>query len=469
MDETKVQAAASPALLREQRSTIDALLDAETEQLRLDRNDPASPYFSGDPRARVDRRRFLLGSIAAVGATSALPRSARGAVPLGAVEREVPPDASRVQGFGLDDESYGSRSQFETEVRTRFKTATPQSSWTFTPLQKSVGIITPSGLHFERSHAGTAVIDPSKHFLYVHGLVAAPKKFSMRDIRRFPSMSRIMFIECSGNGLTEWSKPTLRSVQGTHGLTSTSEWTGVPLSTILNEAGIRGNAKWLLAEGGDGAAMTRSIPIPKAMKDCFLAYGQNGEAIRPEQGYPLRLIVPGYEGNMHIKWLRRLEVSDVPFMTREETSKYTDLRPSGKAVQFSFDMEAKSVITFPSGEMVLEGPGFYEISGLAWSGRGAVKRVDVSIDGGKTWRPAALQGPALPICHTRFRLPWQWDGSTTVLQSRCVDDTGYVQPTLGQVIALRGLNGPLASIYHLNAIQSWQVASDGKVSNVHLY
>ena len=454
---------------RAQRSSMEALLEAEARELAHGRADPASPYFAGDPKARVGRRRFLVGSLAAAGVAGALVRPARAAAPLGAVEHDVPPDASKTQGYPLDDTSYGSRSQFETEVRTRFKTATQQSSWTFTPLQNGVGIITPSGLHFERSHAGTAVIDPSKHTLYVHGLVREPKQLSMRDIRRFPSISRLLFIECSGNGLTEWSKPTLRTVQGTHGLTSTSEWTGVPLSTILNEAGVRGNAKWLLAEGGDGAAMTRSIPMSKAMKDCFLAYGQNGEAIRPEQGYPLRLIVPGFEGNMNIKWLRRLEVSDAPFMTREETSKYTDLRPDGKAVQFSFEMEAKSVITYPSGEMTLDGPGFYEITGLAWSGRGTVRRVDVSIDGGRTWRQAALQSPVLPICHTRFRLPWQWDGKTAILQSRCMDDTGYVQPTLGQIIALRGLDGPLGSIYHLNAIQSWQVASDGKVSNVHEY
>ena len=454
---------------RARESTMEALREAEARQLAEDRDDPASPYFVGDARERIGRRRFLAGSIAAAGIAAALSRSASAAASLGAVEHEVPADASKVQGYPLDDTSYGSRSQFETEVRTRFKTATQQSSWTFTPLDKSCGIITPSGLHFERSHGGTAVIDPGKHFLYVHGLVREPKKFSMRDIRRFPSMSRIMFLECSGNGLTEWSKPTLRTVQGTHGLTSTSEWTGVALSTVLNEAGVRPNAKWLLAEGGDAAAMTRSIPMAKAMKDCFLAYGQNGEGIRPEQGYPLRLMIPGFEGNMNIKWLRRLEISDAPFMTREETSKYTDLRPSGKAVQFSFEMEAKSVITYPSGEMVLDGPGFYEITGLAWSGRGTIKRVEVSTDGGKTWRSAALQGPVLPICHTRFRIPWTWDGKEAVLQSRCVDDTGYVQPTLGQVIALRGLDGPLGSIYHLNAIQSWQVATDGKVSNVHYY
>ena len=419
-------------------------------------------------RVRNPRRRFLIsGTAAAVGIAGA----ARAAAPLGAVEHEVPADATKVPGYPLEETSYGSRSQFETEVRTRFKTATPLSSWTLTPLQDSIGIITPSGLHFERSHGGTAVIDPAKHMLYVHGMVKQPRKFTMADIRRFPSLSRTMFIECSGNGLTEWSKPTMKTVQGTHGLTSCSEWTGVPLATVLREAGLRTDAKWLLAEGGDAAVMTRSIPMAKALKDCLVAYGQNGEALRPEQGYPLRLIVPGYEGNTHIKWLRRIEVSDSPFMTREETSKYTDLMPNGKAVQFSLEMDAKSVITAPSGEMQLDGPGFHEITGLAWSGRGAIKRVEVSTDGGATWKAAALQGPILPICHTRFRLPWRWDGKAAILQSRCIDDTGYVQPTLGQLIAARGgvLNGPLGSVYHLNAIQSWQVASDGKVSNVHHY
>ena len=357
-------------------------------------------------------------------------------------------------------------------------------------MQKSTGIITPSGLHFERSHGGTAVIDPSKHFLYVHGLVREAKKFSIPDIRRFPSISRIMFIECSGNGLTEWSKPTLHTVQGTHGLTSTSEWTGVPLSIVLNECGVRSSARWLLAEGGDAAAMTRSIPMAKAMKDCFLAYGQNGEALRPEQGYPLRLMIPGFEGNMHIKWLRRLEVSDAPFMTREETSKYTDLLPSGKAVQFSFEMEAKSVITFPSGEMMLDGPGFYEITGLAWSGRGTIKRVDVSTDGGKTWHQASLQSPVLPICHTRFRFPWKWDGSEVILQSRSTDETGAVQvrpeqlgwsthPESPSQVSVWGadtsetcsellgdaLCSKIPTRAGMSIIQSWKINRDGTVEN----
>jgi len=443
----------------------EELLVAEARMLSESREDPRSPYFRG---GTLGRRRFMLSSIAA-GATVAASSRRATAAPPGSVQREVPTDPSKVLGAPLEDESYGLRSQFETEVRTRFKTSTPHSSWTFTPLEHGCGIITPSGLHFERSHAGTPTIDPRKHLLYVNGMVNQTKKYSIRELRRLPSISRIMLIECSGNGLTEWSKPTLKTVQGTHGLTSTSEWTGVPLSTILNDVGVRSAAKWVLAEGNDGAAMTRSIPIAKAMKDCMLAYGQNGEAIRPEQGYPLRLMVPGYEGNMHIKWLRRLELSDAPFMTREETSKYTDLLTSGKAVQFSFEMEAKSVITSPSGEMLLDGPGFYEITGIAWSGRGAIKQVDVTVDGGRNWKVALLQSPVLPICHTRFRLPWQWDGKEAILQSRCVDDTGYVQPTLGQLVAVRGLNGPLGSIYHLNAIQSWRLASDGRVSNVHYY
>jgi sulfane dehydrogenase subunit SoxC len=338
-----------------------------------------------------------------------------------------------------------------------------------TPLAQGMGIVTPSGLHFERSHAGTAIIDPQRHRLYVHGMVDEPRKYTMRDLKRFPSISRLMFLECSGNGLTEWSRPTMPSVQFTHGLTSTSEWTGVPLATILHEAGLRRGAKWLLAEGGDAAMMTRSIPLDKALRDCFLAYGQNGEALRPEQGYPLRLMVPGYEGNINVKWLRRIEVSDAPFMTREETSKYTDLFPDGKAVQFSLVMEAKSVITYPSGAMTLAEPGYHEITGLAWSGRGAIRRVDVSTDAGRTWRAARLQAPVLPICHTRFRFPWTWDGREAILQSRCVDETGYVQPTIGQLVAVRGLDGPNGSVYHLNGIQSWHVASDGKVTNVHAY
>jgi sulfane dehydrogenase subunit SoxC len=417
------------------------------------------------------RRQVLRGAVALAGAGSAalLGRAALAAAPPGAVEYDVPEDPTKVQGrLTGDDGGYGTRSQFETEVRWRFPTATQESSWTMTPLEHSRGIVTPSGLHFERHHGGIPTIDPAQHTLIVHGMVQRPKKFAMEDLQRFPSISRFHFIECSGNGLTEWREPTLKTVQGTHGLTSTSEWTGVPLSTILREVGITEGAAWILAEGADAAVMTRSVPLDKAWSDALLAYGQNGEAIRPEQGYPLRLILPGWEGNTHIKWLRRLEVSDQPFMTREETSKYTDLVNGGKARQFSFTMEAKSVITFPSGEMKLPGPGFYEVTGLAWSGRGRIERVEVSADGGASWALAALQEPILPLCHTRFRFPWRWDGAPAVLQSRCVDETGYLQPTLADLVAVRGLDGgKFGSIYHLNAVQSWGVASDGSVSNVH--
>ena len=450
--------------------SADALREAEEQFLATERHDPGSPYYLGDDPPQNDRvpsrRRFMLGAMAALGAAAAAPGIAY-AKSVGSIDRDVPDDPTKIQGVGVkdDDGGYGTRSQFETEVRDRYATKTTQSSWSFTPLQHSMGIITPSGLHYERHHGGTATIDPAEHELFVHGMVNQPKKFNMAALKRFPALSRLMFLECSGNGLTEWAEPKLKTVQGTHGLTSTSEWVGVPLSTVLNEVGVKPGAKWLLAEGADAAVMTRSIPLEKAMRDCLLAYGQNGEAIRPEQGYPLRLFVPGYEGNMSIKWLRRLEVADAPFMTREETSKYTDLLPDGTALQFSFLMDAKSVITYPSGEMLLRRPGFYEISGLAWSGRGKIVKVEVSTDGGRNWRDATLHGPVLPICHTRFTLPWEWDGKEALLQSRCTDETGYVQPTIGELVKERGVS----SVYHLNGIQSWKVAGGGEVSNVHHY
>jgi sulfane dehydrogenase subunit SoxC len=419
------------------------------------------------PLLPASRRRFLFaaGSAAGVaGSTAALAQKA----PPGAVYYDVPADSTKELGRAVTAEGgYGSRSQFESEVRMRFPTANEYTSWSFTPLDKMVGNLTASGLHFERHHGGTPTIDPANHSLYVHGTVGTAKKFSMADLKRFPAVTRKHFIECSGNGLTEWNKPTLKTVQGTHGLLSTSEWTGVQFATIAREVGLKEGSTWVLAEGADAAVMTRSIPMEKMLKDALLVYGQNGEAIRPEQGYPLRLLLPGFEGNTHIKWLRRLEVSDKPFMTREETSKYTDLLADGKARQFSMEMEAKSVITFPSGEMKLPGPGFYNISGLAWTGRGRVQSVDVSVDGGQTWRPAQLNVTPEPICTVRFSYPWVWDGKPALLQSRCTDETGYVQPTRKQLIAIRGSHGPFGSIYHLNAIQSWAIDETGSVSNVH--
>ncbi|WP_245964122.1 sulfite dehydrogenase [Roseovarius spongiae] len=442
-----------------ERRMAEALVEIERQALaEAEECDCKEGMFNG-----LTRRGLLMGGVA-IGGSALAGGRARAEAPPGAIEYDVQPDPTKEQGrLILDDGGYGSRSQFENEVRWRYPTASLDSSWSMTPLASGRGMITPSGLHFERHHAGIPTIDPQTHELILHGMVDQPLRFTMDDLKRLPSVSKIHFIECSGNGLTEWAKPTLKTVQGTHGLTSTSEWTGVRLSTVLEMAGVQDKAAWILAEGSDAAVMTRSVPIDKAMDDAILAYAQNGEALRPEQGYPLRLLLPGYEGNTHIKWLRRLEVSDKPFMTREETSKYTDLMPDGTARQFSLEMEAKSVITFPSGAMKLPRPGFYEVTGIAWSGRGKITKVEVSTDGGATWREAALDGPVLSICHTRFRLPWTWAGEEAVLQSRAIDETGYVQPTMEQLVAVRGLK----SVYHLNAIQSWHVAPDGEVTNVH--
>ncbi len=417
------------------------------------------------------RRRILFGAgsslIAAAGLLSpAAAQHGSGMAPASppAPVPGVPEDPTKVPGRPIEDASYGSRAPFETELRRRPMTPNEFTAWSMTPLEKSLGIITPSGLHFERFRNGVPAIAPERHLLYVHGLVDNPRRYSMVDLKRFPSVSRLHFIECNGNSASEWREATMKTVQFTHGLLSTSEWTGVPFSTIAREIGLQPGAAWVLAEGADGAVMTRSVPLDKMLTDAILAYGQNGEAIRPEQGYPLRLLLPGWEGNINVKWLRRLEISDKPFMTREEATGNADLMPNGKARRFTFELDAKSVITFPSGEMKLPGPGFYEITGLAWSGRGKVARVDISTDGGQTWSIAALQEPVLPMCTTRFRAPWFWDGTPGVLQSRCVDETGYVQPTRKRLAEIRGY----AYHYHNNGIQSWGVASDGTISNVYL-
>jgi sulfane dehydrogenase subunit SoxC len=298
----------------------------------------------------------------------------------------------------------------------------------------------------------------------VHGLVERPLLLGMQELLRFPAVSRSHFIECSGNSMAEFKAPGKGSVQDIHGLLSGAEWTGVRLADVLAEAGLLPAASWILAEGADAAAMTRSVPLAKALDDALLVYGQNGEMLRPEQGYPLRLLLPGFEGNMSIKWLRRLKVGDAPFQTREETAKYTDLMPDGTARQFTFQMGVKSVITSPSARQVLDGRGFREISGLAWSGHGRIARVEVSVDGGRRWHAATLDGPVQRRALTRFRFPWVWSGQEAILQSRAVDEAGNVQPTRAALLDRDGQN----SAYHYNAIQSWQVASNGEVSNVHV-
>ncbi|BFU92453.1 MAG: Sulfite dehydrogenase [Nitrospira sp.] len=399
----------------------------------------------------LNRRSLLAGTAGLVGAML------MGAVtpPAEAATENLPEDPTRVPG--TTPSAYGQRSSFEKAVRV------PRSWWSsLTPLQDSHGILTPSALHFERHHNGVPTIQPAQHRLLIHGIVEQPWTFTLDDLKRFPSISRLTFIECSGNSAPEWHKPAGQTAQQTHGLTSTSEWTGVALKTVLREVGVHPDASWMLAEGSDAAAMTRSLPLAPILEEAMLCYAQNGEPLRPEQGYPLRLLIPGWEGNTCIKWLRRLKLGRAPFMTREETSQYTDLMPDGTARQFTMVMDAKSVITSPSGGQRIQ-PGFQEIRGLAWSGRGRITLVEVSTDGGRSWQQTALQEPILPKCHTRFHFPWQWNGEDVILQSRCLDDTGYRQPDRATLVAVRGVN----SVYHYNAIQSWHIAADGKVSNVH--
>jgi sulfane dehydrogenase subunit SoxC len=372
-------------------------------------------------------------------------------------------DSMRSQGDAVDASPYGKPSPHERSVIRRLREPPPTSTAASSgsPLQDLHGIITPNGLHYIRDHAGTPDIDPATHQLMVHGLVERPLMFTMDDIMRFPSVSEIHFLECSGN-TPFWKTDRINrdwTAQNTHGLLSCCEWTGVRLSEILARTGVKPDAHWMLAEGADGAAMTRSVPIEKALGDALIAYAQNGERLRPEQGYPLRLLLPGFEGNMSIKWLRRLKLGPAPFETREETSKYTGLQPDGIARQFVFPMRVKSVITSPSGGQRVGQPGFTEIRGLAWSGEGRVRRVDVSTDGGASWQEARLQDPVLSKCLTRFRLPWQWNGSPAVLMSRAEDETGVVQPTRAALLAVRGPN----TDYHYNAIHAWQLDAQGSV------
>lgn len=333
-----------------------------------------------------------------------------------------------------------------------------------TPLQFLEGMITPNGLHFERSHNGIPDIDPEQHRLVIHGLVKRPLVFTMDDLARYPMTSRISFVECAGNSGALYAKQAANgTAQALHGLLSCAEWTGVSLGLLLDEAGVDPKATWLMAEGADAASMSRSVPLAKAMDDAMVCLYQNGERIRPSNGYPLRLLVPGYQGNMNVKWLRRIKLTAGPTMTRDETSKYSLLLNEGKAAQFKFQLDAKAIITRPSPGYQLKRQGFYEISGLAWSGNGKVARVDVSADGGKTWAQAALSEPVLSKALTRFRIPWHWTGQEAVLQARCTDDTGYTQPARDVLIAARGNR----AAYHNNAIASWSIAANGEVKHVY--
>jgi len=376
-------------------------------------------------------------------------------------------------GQGVASEGYGKPSKFEANVQRRQSpglTQTTQSSVSFAPLQSLFGIVTPSGLHFERHHQGWWDIDPSKHRLMVNGsddkLLKTPMVFTMDELMRLPSVSRFHFIECGANTGMEWGNVAVPTCQYSHGMISCSEFTGVPLKIVLDMCGVDyRRARYVLGEGADGSSMTRTIPMEMVENgEVLLAYGQNGEMLRPENGYPLRLLVPGVQGVSWVKYLRRIEVGDKPWATKDEAIHYIDLMPGGLHRQYTSLQECKSVVTTPSGGQVLLDKGFYNITGLAWSGRGKVKRVDVSVDGGRNWRSARLESPVLDKCLTRFNLDWVWDGKPALMQSRAMDDTGYVQPTFRQLRAVRGTR----SIYHNNAVQTWLVQESGEVKNVQL-
>ncbi len=417
-------------------------------------------------KGTLTRRNLLTGGAAAGGALVAGAVAARAAGPDPLIT-EVQ-DWNRYLGDGVDANPYGMPSQFESDVVRRdvaWLTADAKSSVNFTPLHELDGIITPNGLCFERHHGGIADINPADHRLMINGLVDTPLVFTMEDIMRFPRENKVYFLECAANSGMEWRGAQLNGCQFTHGMVHNVMYTGVPLKHILNEAGIKPAGKWILPEGADAAAMTRSIPIEKAMDDCMVAFKMNGEALRPEQGYPVRLVVPGWEGNMWIKWLRRIEIGDEPWHQREETSKYTDLLADGTARRFTWEMDVKSVITNPSPQApITHGRGATVLTGVAWSGYGKIARVDVSIDGGRNWQTARLDGPSFSKSMHRFYYDFDWDGSELFLQSRAIDEAGNVQPTKEALRAARGTN----SIYHNNSIQTWQIKPDGSAENVEI-
>ncbi len=427
--------------------------------------------------ARSGRRDFIRSAFAAAAASATAPMALAQANPIapGGGDPNILqlPEHTRGLGQGVATDGYGRPSKYESNLQRRQSpglTQTTQSSVSFAPMQSMFGIVTPSGLHFERHHQGWWDIDPSKHRLMVNGsgpgMVRTPQVFTVDEIMRLPAVSRFHFIECGANTGMEWGNVAVPTAQYSHGMLSCSEFTGVPLVTLLEIAGAdlkRG--RFVLAEGADGASMTRTIAVSQILSgEVLVAYGQNGEMLRPENGYPLRLVVPGVQGVSWVKYLRRIELGDQPYATKDEAVHYIDLMPDGRHRQYTSIQECKSVVTTPSGGQVLLDQGFYNITGLAWSGRGKVRRVDVSVDGGRNWRTARLETPVLSKCLTRFNIDWVWDGKPAIVQSRATDSTGYVQPTYTQLRAVRGQR----SIYHNNAIQSWLVQPNGEVKNVQV-
>ena len=413
---------------------------------------------------KPSRRAFLSGAAATGAALAASRAAAQSPDPL---ITEVQDWAS---GFGdpVDATPYGMPIEFESHVVRRnveWLTESPVSSINFTPIHALEGTITPQGCAFERHHSGAIELAKSDYRLMVNGLVDRPLVFTFEDLLRFPRHITTAFCECAANGGMEWGGAQLEGCQFTQGMIHNMEYTGVWLRDILAEAGVQTAGKWVYAEGADASSNGRSIPLEKALDDVMVAFFANGEALRKEHGYPVRLVVPGWEGNMWVKWLRRVAIYDQAVESREETSKYTDLMADGTARKWTWVMDAKSVITSPSPQVpIRHGKGPLVISGLAWSGLGRIVRVDVSRDGGASWESARISGDAKPKALTRFHLDIDWDGSEMLLQSRAIDETGYVQPTKDALRAIRGVN----NVYHNNAIQTWWVKPDGEVENVEI-
>jgi sulfane dehydrogenase subunit SoxC len=417
---------------------------------------PDAEFAAGN--GLLDRRFFVSGGAAIAAGLGGMAVSSKTAGAL--------PVESYMKIPGSAFVPYGQPSKYEAKV-VRQLTPVPgmtEIGTSRTPHHMLNGMITPNGLHFERHHSGIPEINPDTHSLLIHGLVKRPLVFTLEALDRYPKESRIAFIECAGNGqLLYQPQPAQITVQQLQGLLSCTEWSGVKLSVLLEEAGVDPKAQWILAEGADSAAMSRSVPLTKVMDDAMIALYQNGERVRPSNGYPMRLLLPGWEGNMNVKWLRRIKLTEGPTMVKDETSKYTMLQPDGKALQFVFPQECKSMITQPSHGMTMKDPGLYEISGLAWSGYGKIAKVEVSADGGKSWALAALQDPVLSKAATRFRLPWRWNGQPAILKSRATDEMGFVQPSREEMIARRGAR----PIYHSNAIVTWGISDKGEVKHVY--
>ena len=379
------------------------------------------------------------------------------------------------RGAGNPIAAYGVPAPFEKNVVRTLSNprGEPRTQHGRTPHHLLNGTLTPNGLHFVISHSGNPDIDPDKHRLVIHGLVRRPLVFTLDALMRYPMVSRMAFVECGGNSAPLFSKePIDGTVQALHGLVSCAEWTGVMLSTLLEEAGIDPKAKWLIAEGADSLALSRSVPMAKALDDAMIALYQNGERLMPGNGYPIRLLLPGWEGNMNVKWVRRIKLVEAPAMSYYEARTYAPILPSGKAYQFYFLQEVKSFVTHPSPGLKLNGPGFYEISGIAYSASGRISKVMVSADGGKSWAQAALQEPVLPKAFARFRVPWRWDGGPAVLQSRAWDEAGNMQPTRAQIIAARGETKTVPSVtgfpsQHYNGPTSWSIERTGEVKHVY--